>query len=188
MAGAVSIRMDGLKELDAALGELSKATARGVLRRTLVKAGEPMRAEAARLAPDDPDTGPPDLHTMIGISSRIDNRAGKAEYAQAMMDTFGDKNAARQALRDARRAAGIGQSFAEVFIGPVKGTKRQAIKAMAHEFGAVHHAAQPYMRPAFDAKASTVLAGVKDILAVEIAKAVTRAKARALKKAARAAA
>src|SRR5690606_8122518 len=81
MAGKSTLRIDGLKELDKALGDLPKATARNVLHRTLRKAGAPIAEEASRLAPDDPATQAPDLHTSIAVSTRLKNKAGDAEYA-----------------------------------------------------------------------------------------------------------
>lgn len=48
-----SFRIEGLKELDEALKELPRATARNVLRRTLIAQGEPIRADGERNAPKD---------------------------------------------------------------------------------------------------------------------------------------
>lgn len=178
MAKAVRVSVSGLKELDAALGELSKGAARGALRRALVKAAEPMRAAAERNAPED--TGA--LKRSIIVTSKVDNRAGKAEYA-AVMKGGGTKAQAVGAMRDARRAKGIGESFAEAYLGPEKGSKRDAIKAVVQEFGSRKQAAQPYMRPAFDGEAQNVIGKIKDELSNEIDKAVGRARARAAKKA-----
>lgn len=178
MVKAVRVKVEGLKELDAALGELSKGAARGALRRALIKAAEPMRAAAERNAPKN--TG--DLARSIKLSSRIDNRAGKKEFA-AVMRSGGTRAQAAQALRDARRAKGIGESFAEVFMGPEKAGKREAIKALVQEFGSKKQAAQPYMRPAFDAEAQNVIGNIQGELSTEIDKSVRRARARALKKA-----
>lgn len=47
----VSFKIEGLRELDAALGEFPKTTAKGVIRRTLKKAAEPLAAAAERNAP-----------------------------------------------------------------------------------------------------------------------------------------
>lgn len=176
----MKVKIDGLKELDAALGELSKGAARGVLRRTLLRAGEPMRAAAERNAPEE--TGA--LKRSIILTSKIDNRAGKSEYA-AVMKAGGSKGQAVQALRDARREQGIGNSFAEVYMGPAKAGKRGSIKAMVQEFGSVKQQPQPYMRPAFDSEAQNVLNGIKGELTAEIDKAVQRARRRALKAAAK---
>lgn len=180
MAKAVRVKVEGLKELDQALAELSKATARNTLHRALISAGEPMRAAAEQNAPVD--TGA--LKRSIKISSKVDNKAGKAEYSAALR-AGGTKAQAVQALRDARREKGIGESFAEVFIGPEKAGKRASIKANVQEFGSSKQAAQPYMRPAFDSQAMNVLNGIKGELSKEINKSVQRARARALKKAAK---
>lgn len=180
MASAVRVKVEGLKELDKALGELTKATARNTLRRALIAAGEPMRARAAANAPVR--TG--QLRQSIKISSRVDNRAGKREYA-ATLAGGGTKAQAVQALRDARRAKGIGESFAEVFIGPERGSKRLAIKSIVQEFGNSRQTPRPYMRPAFDSEAGNVLGRVRSELSREIDKAVSRARAKALKKAAK---
>lgn len=180
MAKAVRVKVEGLKELDAALGELSKATARNTMRRALINAAEPMRAAAERNAPVD--TGK--LKRSIIVTSKIDNKAGKSEYA-AVMRGGGSKSQAVQAMRDARRAKGIGESFAEAFMGPAKGGKRDSIKAVVQEFGSRKQAAQPYLRPAFDAEAQNVIGNIKAELSAEIDKAAKRARARAARKAAK---
>src|SRR5690606_2324368 len=48
-----TVRVEGLRELDKALGELTKSTARSVLRRVLLKAAEPLKQDMIRLAPKD---------------------------------------------------------------------------------------------------------------------------------------
>jgi len=50
---ATKFKIEGLAELDEALKELPKATARNVLRRTLISQGEPIRADGERNAPKD---------------------------------------------------------------------------------------------------------------------------------------
>lgn len=177
-------RVDGLRELDAALGQLSKATARNTLRRVLLRAGQPMADRASQLAPDDPSTGPPDLHTSIKVSASLKNKVGSREYA-GVLKAGGSKAEAVSALRDARRAAGGEGSFAEVYVGPESGTKKNAIKAIVQEFGSVKQAPQPYMRPAFKEKSGDVITIVKRDLGAEIDKAARRAAARAAKKAAK---
>ncbi|RZI61397.1 MAG: hypothetical protein EOP94_00580 [Zymomonas sp.] len=47
----IKIKVEGLRELDAALGQLPKTTGKAVLRRVLKKAAEPLRARAEQLAP-----------------------------------------------------------------------------------------------------------------------------------------
>lgn len=71
---AVTMKIHGLRELDAALGELSKATARNTLIRVGKKALEPMADVARSLAPDDPETGGSDLRHSITVGTKLTPR------------------------------------------------------------------------------------------------------------------
>lgn len=175
-----NVKVSGLKELDQNLSQLSKATARNTLRRVLLKAGQPMADTAARLAPDDPDTAAPDLHTSIVVSTKIKNEVGHNEYT-AVMRAGGTKAEAVSALRDARREAAGEGSFAEAYVGP------EADIYYAHfpEFGTATQRPQPFMRPAFDQERGTVIEVIKRELGGEIDKAVARMKRREARKAAR---
>lgn len=73
MPGPVTMRILGLSEMDAALGELSKATAKNVLRRVGKKALQPMADRANQLAPDDPDT-PGGLHESYVVGTKLNSR------------------------------------------------------------------------------------------------------------------
>lgn len=161
------VTIDGLSDLDKALGELPKSTARGVLHRVLRKAAAPMAAEAQRLAPDDPASGAPDLHTSIDVSTKLKNPTGKSEYA-AVMRSGGTKAEAGAAMRAARRASN--KSFAEIYVGPGKGGAHGVLQ----EFGTVHHGAQPFMRPAWDGNRDRALDIIADELGGEIMKAAKR--------------
>lgn len=178
MAGPVSFKIEGAKELGAAFDELSKATARNVGKRALIQAAEPMVEMASRLAPDDPATGAPDLHTSIAASARVVNKTGDAEFA-SVLRAGGSRADAVSALREARRNSG--DSFAQAYVGVVNTTKRGAIKSIVQEFGSVKQSPRPYLRPAFLATAQLVISRVADILKVEIGKAVERARRKALK-------
>jgi hypothetical protein len=81
-------KMEGLKELDFALGELPKATERNNLVRTLKKEAVPVRDTWKDLAPRD-----------------------EGQYAESI--TIGTRLTRRQA-REARKE---GKNFAEVYIG-----------------------------------------------------------------------
>lgn len=176
------VHVHGLKELDARLGQLTKATARNVLRRVLVKAGQPI-ADAAK-AIVHRDTG--ELHDSITVSSRIKNTTGNAEYNAVMRDG-GTKEEAGAALREARAASRGTGSFAEVQVGPAQArTKQDAIKRIVEEFGSVDRPPHPYMRPAWEAKKGEALNVIKRELGGEIDKAVARIAKRAAAKAARA--
>ncbi len=172
-----TVRVEGLKELDAALAELPKAAARRTLVRVLTKAGEPLAERARQLAPDDPRTGAPDLHTSIAVSAKLKNPVGAREFA-AVMKAGGTRADAGRAMAAARREQ-PGGSLAMMFVGP------DAKQRHAHlqEFGTVHHGPQPFMRPAWDEKKGEALEIIKRTLGDEIMKTAKRIAARAAKKA-----
>jgi HK97 gp10 family phage protein len=177
-----TFKIEGLRELDAALGEMSKATARNVLRRVLIKAGQPIASAAAALAPVD--TG--ELAGSIEVSSKIKNTVGNKEFS-AVLASGGSTADARSALRDARRAAGGQGSFAEVHVGPVQAkSKKNAIKRIVQEFGSATQPPQPYMRPAWEAEKDHALEIIKRDLGAEIKRTAERAARRAAAKAAKA--
>lgn len=161
-----TVSVSGLSELDKALGELPKATARNVLKRTLDKAAQPIVDTAKQLVPVK--TG--NLRDTIIASTRIRNRVGAAEYSAAMRAGLG-KAAAGAALRQARRDAKGTGSFAELFVGPSTGAIRYAHIV---EFGSVKDSPQPYMRPAWDGEKAKALDIIKAELGNEIIKAARR--------------
>ncbi len=175
----MTVSVDGLAELDANLGHLTKATARNVLRKVLTKAGQPIAETMRRLAPDDPKTGAPDLKTSIAVSPKLKNKVGHKEYSDTLA-LGGTKAEAVQALRDARRAGG--GSFAEVYVGPGKGGAHGVLQ----EFGTVNHAPQPFARPAWEQHKGEALEIIKAELGGEIRRAAQRAARRAARKAAKA--
>jgi len=71
----------GAKELEAALAQLPKATAKSVLRRALTSAAKPAAAQAQALAPRG-RTG--NLQASIRISTRLNKRQGKLHDAQGV--------------------------------------------------------------------------------------------------------
>ena len=176
----VSMRVEGFKELESALLDMSRATARNVAIRALRRAAEPIREQAERLAP----VRQGNLARSIVASPRVKNRVGKAEYAAAMAGGLG-KDAAVSAMRAARRAKGS-SSIVEMHVGPRTGV---GVIRYAHliEFGSSQMPAQPYMRPAWDGQKDNALARLRDDLATEIKKAVARAERRAARAAAKAA-
>lgn len=165
---SIVVSVSGLSQLDKALGELSKATARNVLKRTLTKAAEPIRDEAKRLVPVQ--TGK--LRDSIMISARVKNKVGNAEYSNAMRAGLG-KEAARSALLAARKAGKGTGSFAEVYVGPARGA---GVIRYAHivEFGSNDTPMQAYMRPAWDGQKDAALNIIKDELARQIMAAARR--------------
>jgi HK97 gp10 family phage protein len=73
----ITVKIEGLKELDAALGQLTKATAKGVLRRVLQDAGE-ITAQAARgMAPIDEHH----LYESIDVGTQLSD-AQKSQHKE----------------------------------------------------------------------------------------------------------
>jgi len=174
----VKFKIEGLRELESALTELSKGAAKGALKRALIKSAEPMRVAAVRNAPEDKEGLKRGIQIGVKIAKDKSKDPGSRAFA-ATMAAGGTRGEAVQALRNARRAQGVGETFAEAYLGPVRANKKNSIKAMAQEFGSVNHPAHPYMRPAFDSEAGNVVSRIKGELTSEIAKSVKRARARA---------
>jgi len=159
-----SVTVTGLKELDAALAQLPRAAAKGAMQRALVKGGAPIAQHAAALAPRD--TG--ELAGSMAVSTRVQNKVGKAEFA-AVMRAGGTRAEAGVALRAARKAAKGTGSFAMVLVGPTKANnKDDAIKRIVQEFGSKRMAPNPYMRPAWDSEKANALAIIRKEMANEI--------------------
>lgn len=150
-----TIRIDGLRDLDAMLGELPKAAARSVLRRVGIKALQPMAETARSLAPDDPATPDPDLESSITVGTKLNKSQAKLSRKRE------DK------------------SFIEVYMG----TNDRA--GIQQEFGNVNHGPQPFMRPAFSQHAESTIRLVASELGPEITKTVARRAKRAAAKAAK---
>lgn len=170
------VEVEGLKELDKALAELPKATQRNTLHRVLKRAAQPIADVMIAKAPVR--TGR--LRESIAISTKIKNNTGKAEYGAALKAGLG-KEAAVAALRTARRNAKGEKSFAEVYVGPAKG----GAHGIFNEFGTVHMAPQPFVRPAWDSEQGTALEIIKSDLGDEIMKSAARLAKSAARKAAK---
>lgn len=68
-----TVSVEGLRELDNALGQLPKSTGKAVLRRTLKKAGQPIADDAEAKAPRL--TGA--LQISIGVGTKLTRRQSK---------------------------------------------------------------------------------------------------------------
>ena len=145
------VRVEGLKELDAALKQLPKATAKAVLRRVATKALKPFDEAWRRNAPR--------------LTGALEESGG-----------IGTKLTTRQARLNRKRND---KAFVEVFAGP------NDPAAIQDEFGNTNQAAQPFVRPAWDATKNQALEIVKTELGGEIEKTAKRAARRAARKAAR---
>lgn len=149
------ITVPGLAELDFALGELPKSTARNTLRRVGLKALEPFIEDVKAAAPvDDPANTPGRAPGTLRDSYTVGTKLNKAQ---------------------ARMARKEGKSFAEVYAG----TNDKA--GIQTEFGNAHQAAQPHVRPAWDGAQKQVLRDIGDMLGAEIEKAAVRVAKRKMK-------
>ena len=168
MAKGVTVKTEGFKELEAALMEFPRATAKNVARRALMRAGEPIAKRARELVPVD--TG--GLRDSIVVSTKLANKPGAGAFAAAMRGgaTKAEAGAAMRA------AAGDGRSSVEMHIGA-----GQLPHAHLIEFGSVNNSPQPYLRPAWDEGKQKVLDDIRKFMGEEIAKAAQRAARKALK-------
>lgn len=165
-----TVKVEGLKDLEKALEQFKPATAKAIARRALMKAAEPIVAEAKRRAPVDRGH----LARSITASTNLGHDVGKAAFAAAMKGGA-SKGEAVQALRDARRGD-TSRSAVTIVIGP--GRNPQAVM---QEFGTQHHGPQPFLRPAWDGNHRKALDSIKDSMADEIMKAAKRAARKAAK-------
>jgi HK97 gp10 family phage protein len=152
---ANTFKIEGLRELENALRELPKATAKNVARRALVKALTPMEARAEALAPEL--TG--DLRRGFSVGTKLSRRQmqeHRREIGTTPVATlYGWRSNPSNAVY--------------VFMGP-----RGSPKSIVQEFGSATNPAQPYMRPAWDGGHAQALASIRDDLAEEIEKARAR--------------
>lgn len=176
--GTFQFRLEGLRELNEALESLGKVTARRVGRRALQRAGQDIADRASQLAPDDPATDGDDLRRSIIVSTKLKDRRGLSEFAKQMAAT-GNRFAAATALREVRRATGP-DTVVSLAIGPAGLPARYG---HLQEFGTVHHAAQPFLTPAWEAEKAKAMQAIAGHLKTEIEKAAQRAARRAAKRA-----
>lgn len=164
------LKIDGLKDFDKALGEFSKATARGIITRALKKAAAPIEAQAENNAPKATGQLKRSVQTVV-----IRQNAGKAAFAQAMRSGASRSEAAQAARSANRDAAGAGASAT---------VRVQATAPHAHfiEFGTQTAPAQPFMGPAFQSGRGKAVSAIKTELGKEIDKAAKRAARRAARK------
>lgn len=160
MPGAVRMKVSGLRQLDAALGDLAaeygKASGKAVLRRVADDALKPMAEVASGLAPDDPETGAHDLKASITVGGKLTARQAKI------------------ARKDQNKAT----------VTRYMGTSDPA--GVPQEFGTVNHGPQPFMRPAFRQEARATIDRVAKGLGPEINKTATRLAKRRAARAAKA--
>lgn len=145
----VVVKIEGLKELDRALGELPKATAKATLRRVLKEAGEPLARSARAKAPVDEHY----LYESIDVSTRLNPRQRslhKEEGGKAFQEMFVGTN----------NPAGVQQEFgnehnaAQPFMRPAwDETKQQTLDLISNSlWGEIEKSAERLARKAAKGK------------------------------------
>lgn len=106
----ISVRVEGLQELERSMDRLEKrATRKAVGRRVLKKAGAPLAEDMNRLAPDDPDT-PGGLSTSYSVSTKLNPRQRRMQRREGRDDVY--------MYVGTNDPAGIQQEFGNVIHGP----------------------------------------------------------------------
>lgn len=170
----MKIRLDGLKELDRALQELTTATAKNVAKRALERAGAPIAASAQANAPKRSGK----LKAAVIVSGRAKGANKGAAAFGAALRSGASKAEARQIARDANRG---GSNEVLMYVGVASDTGQGVLQ----EFGTQHHAPQPFLRPAWDENKDQALKILIDELTAEVEKATARAARKAAKLAAK---
>lgn len=125
-----SFKIDGLADLDRALGELPKGLGKGVLRRTLVKAGAPIdaawRAKAPKLSGALGESG--------GVSTKLTRRQKTgAKEGKSYVEVYVGPGALPQATQ---QEFGNAQQAPQPFMRPAwEETKDQALDIIANGLG-----------------------------------------------------
>lgn len=170
----MKISLQGARDLDRALSDLTRAAAKGVARRALKKAAEPMRAAAEGDAPE-----------RKGKLKAAIQTSGRAKGGNAGAQAFGAALRAGMSSADARQAARAANREASGSVILYMGVTSDVGQGVLQEFGTAHHAAQPFMRPAWDANKQGALQTIMDELRIEIDKSVARAARKAARDAAK---
>lgn len=157
------VTIEGLKDLDKALGELSNAAGKGVLRRVGKKALQPV-IDAAK---ENVAVASGELRDSLAVSTKLSKRQ-KAQN---------------------RKLTANGKATVEVYAGADAlphahliefGTGERVVDSTGMQVGSI--APQPFMRPAWDAKGRSVLKYISSELGAEITKTAERARRRANKR------
>lgn len=161
-----SVKIKGLKELDRALVNLPKATARNTLNRVLMKRAEPMRAAAESNAPVKSGK----LRNNILISKKAKISKGiRGEIAGYVKKGMARSEAVLKAKAN-QAAKGNEKAFAQIFMG----VAADYAGAVAIEFGHDNVSPVPFMRGAFEKEKQGVIDGFVEDLGVIVNKAAKR--------------
>jgi len=162
-----TIEVEGLKELEEALKELPKATAKNTIRRAIAFAAIPIINTATVLCKVR-RIRPSIVVSKIKFASG--GSAGRQAYADAMK-SGATRAEAGEAAHAANAATGSDDPSITSGVAAV-GPTRAAFYGF--EYGTKHIAPKPFMRPAWDAHKTQALDLMKSELKEQIDKAVKR--------------
>jgi HK97 gp10 family phage protein len=105
----VTVRVEGLSDLDAALGQMKVSTAKGVLRRVGRAALQPFDEAWRPNAPVDPHADGPHLKDSGGVGSKLTRSQRKSRERESFVEIFagpgGHPKAQQQEFGNARHPA-----------------------------------------------------------------------------------
>ncbi|MNR96424.1 hypothetical protein D3C72_275790 [compost metagenome] len=157
----MNVTFTGFRELEDALEDFSKASARNIMKRAALEAIQPLADEMANLAPERANGGG-NLKDAIAVSDKLGKRQKRLQRRQT-------------------------NDFVEVYAGVEDVGGVHVPSSVQQEFGNENHGPQPYARPAYDKEAQPTVDRLLITLKDEIDKATARAQRRAARAAARAA-
>lgn len=151
----VPVKVEGFREMEAALAEFTRGTGKNVLKRAALKAIQPMADDMAGRAPIQKG-GDRDLQKSIQATDKLNKRQRKLN---------------RQ------------PSTVEVYAGPTAdaGDLAPPPQGIQQEFGNENHGPQPFVRPTWDLGHGALLDRSAEELGAEIEKSRQRAARKALK-------
>jgi HK97 gp10 family phage protein len=146
----LTVYVDGFDGLEKSFKELGKAGTKKVLSDVGTEALQPVADAMQANAPDDPNTTVNDLRTSIKVSKKLNKRQKSKQKSY-----WGDKK----------------KPDVEVFVGA-----GSIPHAHLQEFGAAHHAAQPFARPAWDKEKMPTLMRIANMMKEYVKAAVKKAR------------
>mgnify|MGYP001247330657 CR=1 FL=1 len=94
-----AVRLSGLAETKAAMAEMKTATERALVRRVLLRAGQPLADEMARLAPSPGKYGTGYLEDHIDTGTRLSRRQAAMHRKQSEVEVFAGATRATEAVQ-----------------------------------------------------------------------------------------
>ncbi len=163
MTGDITMHVEGLAELGAALDEMAKTTAKGVMQRILKAAAQPIADGASSLTRIGPDK-----------HGKHPHKGGRLKRGWRVGTKLNPKQKQLEKKLETT-------SFTTMYVGAAP-----YAEAITEEFGTVRGVKpHPMLRPTWDAGKLGVLQYIQDHLGEEIEKTAKRAARRAALKAAR---